>query len=150
MPQSGIGEQTGWEHLLVHPEGNSIMKHLIVATTLVIMFAQLAHAEERFVVIERDDTLIRVDTETGRVSFCNNENSKPVCKVAADEREAWMSEVDNLELRIGELQKQVESLRKPSSGKDDKELDKALESAETMMRRFFSVMKELKKDLESN
>ncbi len=125
------------------------MRHSIIAMAILVSSITGSEAADRFAVIDRGETTIRVDTQTGRVSFCRNEKGKPVCKIAAEEREAWMKEVSGLEQRIDELQKQVEKLPNEPGLRREKEIDKALETAETMMRRFLGMMKELKNDLES-
>ncbi|MGI9354197.1 MAG: hypothetical protein ACR2PF_03390, partial [Rhizobiaceae bacterium] len=83
------------------------MKSLILAAILSALNIGPAFADERYALIERGDTVIRVDTATGRVSFCKDESGKPACRIAADEREAWMAELESLESRIDRLQAQV-------------------------------------------
>lgn len=133
------------------------MKYLFSITFVLALSMSSALADDRYAVIERGETVIRVDTETGSVSFCGNENGKPVCKLAADERKAWMVEVKSLEKQVAALQGQAkppEGKAPQSSGdlskKEEKELDKAMRVAETMMRRLFGIMKTLKRDLEAN
>lgn len=133
------------------------MKSLIFAATFIALTVGSTRADDRYALIERGDTIIRVDTETGRVSFCKDEGGKPACKIAADEREAWMAEVESLETRIDALRAQVGDLDgkspRPSgklSKKEEQDLERAMDVAETMMRRFFGIVKTLKRDLESN
>lgn len=96
--------------------------------------------------VERGEEIVRVDRESGRVSFCRNADGGPVCILAAEERAAWSAEVEALEKRVAELE--ANSSGAPSSKSND-DLDKALETAETMMRRFFDMMQTLKKDMQS-
>ncbi len=133
------------------------MKCLFPVALVLTLSVSPTLAADRYAVIERDDTVIRVDTETGSVSFCSNENGKPICKLAADEREAWMKEVQSLEQQVEALQGQArspEGKAPQSSGdlskKEEKEIDKAMRVAETMMRRLFGIMRTLKRDMEAN
>jgi len=139
------------------PTGNIAMKYLFPVTLVLALSMSPAFAADRYAVIERGDTIIRVDTRTGSVSFCGNENGKPVCKLAADERKAWMREVQSLEEQVEVLRGQAQSpdgKAPQSSGelskKEEKEIDKAMRVAETMMRRLFGIMRTLKRDMEAN
>ena len=126
------------------------MKNIVLTTILFALSASPLIAEERFAVNERDNGIIRVDTKTGRISFCNDDDGKPVCKMAAVEREAWMAEVDELEKRIRELEARSPLSSSELSKNEEKQLDKSLQVAEEMFHRFFGMVKSLKKELETN
>ncbi|MBL4890621.1 MAG: hypothetical protein JKX91_02100 [Rhizobiaceae bacterium] len=118
---------------------------------------------ERYSVSEKDGGVIRVDKTTGQVSFCNVKKSNVICHLGADEREAYVVELERLNERIAVLEKQMEQspaqTKRPKKGvpgitrRDsqlDKEFDRAMDFAESAMRRFFGMVQNLKKDFESD
>lgn len=116
---------------------------------------------ERYSVNEQDGGIVRVDKTTGQISFCDVKKSNVICRLGADERDAYEVELERLGERIAMLEKQVEQpatqTKRPKkrvpgiARKDsqfDKELDKAMDFAESAMRRFFGMVHKLKKDFE--
>lgn len=118
---------------------------------------------DRYSVNEQDGGIVRVDKATGQVSFCDVKKSNVICRLGADERDAYEVELERLGERIAVLEKQVEQspvqTKRPEKSvpgiarKDsqfDKELDKAMDFAESAMRRFFGMVHRLKKDFEGD
>ncbi|MQV97146.1 hypothetical protein GHK50_00385 [Sinorhizobium medicae] len=90
----------------------------------------------------------RLDTETGEVSLCRENNGELVCRMAADERAAFERELDLLSDRIEALERAVESgetAAKPPLP-DEEEIDRAMSIMERMMRRFMGIVKEFEGD----
>jgi len=122
--------------------------------------------QERYVLQERDGGFVRLDKKTGQMSFCTVVNTNMVCRLGAEERQAYEDELSGLSSRIETLEKQVATLSKkdPSSGRPkadvpgvtpeesemDKEFDKAMDFAQEAMRRFFDVIKELREKYEDD
>lgn len=107
------------------------------------------HAEEvspgRYSMQKAETGLARLDTETGEVSLCRENNGELVCRMAADERAAFERELDLLTKRVEALERAVESgetARKPDLP-DDEEIDRAMGIMEKMMRKFMEIAKEL-------
>jgi hypothetical protein len=107
------------------------------------------HAEEvspgRYSMQKSETGLARLDTETGEVSLCRENNGELVCRMAADERAAFERELDLLTKRVEALERAVESgetARKPDLP-DDEEIDRAMGIMEKMMRKFMEIAKEL-------
>ncbi len=89
-----------------------------------------------------------LDTETGEVSLCRENNGELVCRMAADERAAFERELDLLSDRIEALERAVESgetAAKPPLP-DEEEIDRAMSIMERMMRRFMGIVKEFEGD----
>lgn len=107
------------------------------------------HAEEvspgRYSMQKSETGLARLDTETGEVSLCRENNGELVCRMAADERAAFERELDLLTKRVEALERAVESgetARKPDLPADE-EIDRAMGIMEKMMRKFMEIAKEL-------
>lgn len=118
---------------------------------------------ERFSINEQDGGVVRVDKTSGQVSFCDVKKSNVICRLGADERDAYEVELERLNERIAVLEKRVEhspaQTKRPKqevpgiARKDsqfDKEFDKAMDFAESTMRRFFGMVQNLKKDFEGD
>ena len=103
----------------------------------------------RFTMEKTESGFVRMDTLTGEMSICTEKAGQLVCKLAADERRAFEETLSDLSARLAALEDRLDALR-PESGSrdspDDAELDRALDAMEKMMRRFFGMVDELRKD----
>ena len=120
-------------------------------------------SDERYSVNEQDGGIVRVDKISGQVSFCDVKKSNVICRLGADERDAYEDELERLGERIAMLEKRVEQspakidrpkkivpgIRRTES-EFDKELDRAMDFAESAMRRFFGMVHNLKKDFDGD
>jgi len=114
------------------------------------------------------DGIIRLDRKTGTISRCQTRGTSLVCRMAADERTALEEEIAGLQTQLDELKttRSNGDIGDDSSGpgKDqgtrenlqsenksdqafDKELNRAMEYSTQILRRFFTVMKELRKEM---
>lgn len=87
---------------------------------------------------------LKLDTVTGKVSFCGRTSGTYVCEAVPDTRDAYEAE-------IGRLQQQVEALQggKAKAGEapalpDDSNLDAAMDYAERVMRRLKQMLDNLR------
>ncbi|MDE1568714.1 hypothetical protein [Aquabacter sediminis] len=87
---------------------------------------------------------LKLDTLTGKVSFCGRSNGNYLCEAVPDTRDAYEAE-------IGRLQQQVETLQggKPKAGEappatDESNLDAAMDYAERVMRRLKQMLDNLR------
>lgn len=122
---------------------------------------------------------VRLNTETGAMSYCRVVTGNLVCQAGKEEREAYLGSMDSLEERleaaenrIGRIENGLRDLGAeareeitppgqkgdgPQTGEsgdmnpppEESELDRAMDFAERAMRRFFDVVRELREDLES-
>ena len=121
---------------------------------------------DRFTLEREGDRFIRLDQQTGEISNCTFKQAELVCRLAIDERKALAEELDRLSSRIDELEKQMAQGNEttdenaltakpelPNVPKTDEQLDsefeRVMDYTTKAMRRFFTMMKELRKDLES-
>lgn len=137
---------------------------VIVGVVGTIALAQTSdNSSDRYSIEKRDGGTVRVDKKTGEVSFCDVKNSNVVCRIGADERAAYEVEIESLNNRIALLEKKVEHslsrTKRPEEGvpgipreqsRLDKEFDRAMDFAETAMRRFFKIVQDIKKDFQSS
>jgi hypothetical protein len=112
----------------------------------------------RFTMTPADNGFVKLDTETGAVSFCSR---KPIgsfqCVLTPDDRQKLVRELDGLKAENEEMRQELARLR-PLTGKDgegqrtfrlpsEEEVDKALTYMQRMMRKFRDKLKEFEKDL---
>jgi hypothetical protein len=95
-----------------------------------------------------DGGFLRLDAQTGQVSFCR-ERDGWVCETVADDRAALEAEIKRLNERIAALERQrqdpVDRFRTPT----DQEIEQVMGFFEKMMKRFRGVVETLKKEWQS-
>lgn len=104
-----------------------------------------AEGEGRYRMEKTDGGLVRLDTATGEVSLCREQEGQIVCRMAADERAAFEKELDLLTKRVEALEKggaTGETATKPSLPTDE-EIDRTMTIMEKMMQRFMGIVKNL-------
>ena len=116
----------------------------IFVAVLVAGSAQ-AEGEGRYRMEKTDGGFVRLDTATGEVSLCREQEGQIVCRMAADERAAFEKELDLLTKRVEALEKggvTGETAVKPSLPTDE-EIDRTMTIMEKMMQRFMGIVKNL-------
>lgn len=138
------------------------MKTRLVLVILTGFATGAVQAQDRYKLLERGDSLVRMDRMTGQISTCRKVGVSLACSMAADEREALLSANEELSTRIDALEQRVKLLEMPNSGvapdesakennsEDIPGFERAMEVTERVMRRMIAMMKELKQDFESN
>ena len=111
------------------------------------LLAGSAHAEGegRYRMEKTETGFIRLDTASGEVSLCREQDGQIVCRMAADERAAFEKELDLLTRRVEALEKggvSGETAAKPSLPTDE-EIDRTMGIMEKMMQRFMGIVKNL-------
>jgi hypothetical protein len=103
----------------------------------------------RFKMQKVDGGFLRLDAQTGQVSFCRERAGDWTCETAADDRAALEAEIKRLSDRVAALERQtndpVNRFRTPS----DQEIEQVMGFFEKMMKRFRGVVETLKKEWES-
>lgn len=130
----------------------------IVAIT--VMIASLAASvsavsaqEERYRLERTDNGYVRLDTQTGDMSICEERTGQLVCRAAAEERAAFHNEIDRLNNAIATLEKRVSALEKSpaSSGlPSEEEFDRTMSYMERFFRGFMDIVRDNEKDVPSD
>ncbi len=96
----------------------------------------------RYSMTPAPEGFLKLDTRTGQTSLCRVENGVARCQIAADERQAYETE-------IARLNKEVQALKAGKGAEDDgwgpyaqRNLDRALDFAERFMRRMMQIMRD--------
>jgi hypothetical protein len=104
----------------------------------------------RFTLTPSASGYVRLDTQTGQVSECSGEASKLVCKSSPDERAALQAEIDRLQAKL-----EAQASAAPASADQkslefnipaDKDVDKAFNFLERMIKRFKGLIEDLRKE----
>ena len=116
-------------------------------TFVAALLAGSAHAEGegRYRMEKTETGFIRLDTASGEVSLCREQDGQIVCRMAADERAAFEKELDLLTKRVEALEKGGTTAltdTKPSLPTDE-EIDRTMTIMEKMMQRFMGIVKNL-------
>lgn len=120
------------------------MKVLALFTVaLVIPAASYAQApqQNRFQLERTESGVVRLDTQTGAMTLCHEENGTLTCRMQPDERAAYEEELDRLEKRVTSLEERL-SQTPPTALPTDEEVDKSLSIMEKFMRRFMAIVGE--------
>lgn len=117
------------------------------AATLAMAGAALAADDSgRFRLEPTQGGFVRMDTQTGRMSFCTRQADGLDCKAASDERPADAAGIDRLSRRIDALEKRVAELEggRPAAGlPTEEEFERTMGFMERFFRRFIGVMQDL-------
>ncbi|WP_160006806.1 hypothetical protein [Rhizobium sp. 18055] len=126
------------------------MKNIAIGL-LVILLPLAASAAEpdasRFQLERSGDHFVRLDRQTGAMSLCEEKDGALVCRMAADERAAYESELDRLSDRVTALEnKSIVNKALPSHA----EIDRSIGIMERWMRSFMGIVKEFQSEDQSN
>lgn len=139
------------------------MRTLLLAAALLVAgttgaLAADTEAAGRYTLTPSANGYIRLDTQTGQVSECTGDRAALICHSTADERQALQGEIDRLTTENETLKKQLaDQAAAPSlqSSQDpqgqvtipsDKDVDKAFNFLERMIKRFKGLIEELRKE----
>ncbi|WP_127520520.1 hypothetical protein [Mesorhizobium sp. Z1-4] len=121
----------------------------IVPTVFVLAaalpFAGQGLAAERFQLERTEGGFVRMDTETGQMSFCETGSDGLACKDAGGGSPAGAGRIDALEKRIDALEKRIGELGAGTAHNalpSDQEFEQTMSLMERFMRRFMGIVKE--------
>lgn len=128
--------------------------HFATITTAFLLFTSLgpgAHAadENRYTMEKSPSGYVRMDTQTGEMSICEERSGQLVCKLAADERSAFQGDVDRLQGTLAALEARIEALensltaRLENSLPTEEEFEKTMSYMERFFRGFIGIVKGL-------
>ncbi|MBB4101525.1 hypothetical protein [Allorhizobium borbori] len=118
---------------------------LALAVLPIVAFAQTAREQptDRFVLEKSGDGFVRLDRQSGAMSYCTLTDGNLVCRMAADERAAFEDELDRLEKRVTALEK-TGAGPKQQALPSDAEVDRSISIMERFMRSFMGLVDEFR------
>ncbi|MBP1842043.1 hypothetical protein J2046_000287 [Rhizobium petrolearium] len=128
------------------------MKVLALATSALLIAgpALTQQAQPNRFQLERTESgIVRLDTQTGAMTLCHDENGTLACRMQPDERAAYEQELDRLEKRVTALEERL-SHTPPNALPSDEEVDRSLSIMERFMRRFMAIVGEFIDEREDN
>lgn len=147
----------------------------ILCTTM-LSFSQ-AHAQvvteplvdDQYHIVQIVDGILRIDRQSGEITECRDDGNGWICRLSADDRQAYEAEINRLDLEINRLESELSNLqieleaqtdpevsqtdptvRERLDLPTDAELDAVMETAEEAMRRFFGIVQNLRRDMETD
>ena len=115
-------------------------------------FAAVAEEADRYVLEKSGDGFVRMDRQTGAMSYCAPADGALACKPAMDERAAYEEEIGKLQQALAALDRRMVKLenslaqRLESKLPTDEDFEKTLGFMERFLRSFMGVVKDLDKD----
>jgi flagellar motility protein MotE (MotC chaperone) len=127
---------------------------LAACLALMPLVAVPAHANdaERYRLEKSDNGYVRMDTQTGAMSICEEKEGQLVCRVAADERSAFQDEIDRLQDKVKGLDERVSKLENSLSQKlesslpSEEDFNKTMSYMERFLRSFMGIVKDMEKE----
>ncbi|PWK64091.1 hypothetical protein [Aminobacter sp. AP02] len=107
---------------------------------------------QRFQMEKTDRGYVRMDTQTGEMSICEERDNQLVCKLAADERSALQDEIGRLQGDIKTIEDRVLKLensltaRMESKLPTEEEFQKSMGYMERFFRSFMGIVKDMEKE----
>lgn len=123
---------------------NILLASFILASSTSAGMAEDEANRERYQLEKLRDGFIRLDRQTGDVTYCKEEQTGLVCRMAADERKAFEQELDQLTRRVDALEKQGGA--KATVLPSDEEIEKSFSIMERFFRRFMGIIEETRPD----
>ncbi len=125
---------------------------LLMAALLAPASAQEGATAGRYSLVPLEAGALRLDTQTGAMSFCSGEGNAFTCRpLAEDMSELPTGDAAGLEDRLTVLERRVADLERRSVTvlPDDESIDRAMTLADRVMRRFFGMVRDMKREMES-
>ena len=130
------------------------LQHILIPAALVSLVAASAWSEEtdRYRLEKSANGYVRLDTQTGAMSICEERSGQLVCKMAADERAAFQDEVDRLQSSMKAMDARVTKLENSLSARlesklpSEEDFSKTMSYMERFLRGFMGIVKDMEKD----
>lgn len=151
-PSRGIDARTPRPHLLRMSAARNALALFVALAAQALAGALPARAEEpaiiaregeRFSLTPAEGGFLRLDKETGAVSYCSVKDGVSVCRLGADERAAMAAEIEKLRAENARLKAQADlGPGRPSTVPSEQEFDRALSFTERFLRRIMRIFRE--------
>ncbi|MCU0832100.1 MAG: hypothetical protein MUC58_11420 [Rhizobiaceae bacterium] len=114
----------------------------LAAGTLFGSGMALAETQGRYVLERTQSGIIRMDTQTGAISTCTEQTGELICRMAADDRDAYEADIAALEKRIAALEAKAGVPATDNAPATEQEFNTAMDRMEGFFRRFMGIVKE--------
>ncbi len=132
------------------------IRRLFLAILLAGSFAPLAAAEtppivapegDRFALTPAEGGYVRLNKETGALSYCSVKDGVAACRLGAEERAALEAEIDRLRKENAALKARAEAApvppaARPNATPSEEEFERALSFTERFLRRIMRLFRE--------
>jgi hypothetical protein len=129
------------------------MKTMLIVLAITFGGSGVAFAGEttqRYSIVRSGDGFVLTDSNTGQTSACGEESGQLICRLVANEREAYETDIAALSKKVDSLEKRIAALEKGNSPnvtlnapvEDEKEFQTSLNRMEQFFRRFMGIVKE--------
>jgi hypothetical protein len=106
----------------------------------------------RYVFVPVEAGSLRLDTATGEVSLCTGAGAEAACRRVRDDARDATDSTAAVDERLAALEARVEALETRSQAdlllSDEESVDRVMLLAERMMRHFFGIVREMKREME--
>ncbi|WP_180350084.1 MULTISPECIES: hypothetical protein [Brucella/Ochrobactrum group] len=112
----------------------------------------LAQENGRYRLEGTETGYVRLDTRTGALSTCTEQQGQLICKMATEDREAYENDIADLQDRVKKLEGKVSALegKGVASGlPTEQEFEQSMSYMERFMRRFMDIAKSFDSEPES-
>lgn len=129
------------------------MRSAIMLVPAILAFGVAASSAQqddtRYALEKSANGYVRMDKQTGEMSICQEQSGQLICKMAADDRQAFESELDRLQTTVDALEGRVTALEKGSKSAlpTAEEFDKTMSYMQQFFRGFMGIVKEWDRDL---
>lgn len=111
--------------------------------------ASSAYAQDngRYRIEGTETGYVRLDTRTGALSVCNEQQGQLICKMATEDREAYENDISDLQDRVKKLEDKLAAVESGAASAtssklpSEAEFEQSLGYMERFMRRFMDVAK---------
>lgn len=130
------------------------MRMILVLATAAAAAPALAQDVQRYTMERTPTGYVRMDNQTGEMSICAEQSGQMVCKLAADDRRAYESDIDRLTRRVDELEQRLGALeaKSPAPASDlpsEETFEQSLNYMERFFRRFMGIVKDFEREEET-
>ncbi|MDX8498094.1 hypothetical protein RFM99_06645 [Mesorhizobium sp. VK4C] len=130
------------------------LQHILIPAALCSLVAASAYSEEtdRYRLEKSANGYVRMDTQTGAMSICEERAGQLVCKMAADERASFQDEIDRLQSSVKALDERVTRLENTPSARlesnlpSEEDFNKTMNYMERFFRRFMDIVKDMDRE----
>lgn len=125
---------------------------LLPALLASVVFSAQAEEGGRYRLEKSGTGYVRMDTQTGEMSICEERGGQLVCKLAADERAAFQDELDRLQSKLTGLEQRLATVEnnpvlKPQNLlPTEEEFQRSLGYMERFFRKFLDIVKDMDTD----